>query len=1092
MIVFPCAQCGHRLGAPDNAAGKKVECRRCRRLNSVPAKPTEDGKAPDGSTPSARPDPLASPRAGTRSPPSDANLPGIPGYEILHELGRGGMGVVYQARHLRLKRLVALKMILAGSQAGEKELERFRVEAEAVARVQHPNIVQIYEVGEAEGRPFFALEFVDGGSLSEKLKDSRLSPRKAAELVETLAQAMDFAHKRHIVHRDLKPANILLTAEGEPKISDFGLAKQLDETSGQTQTGAVLGTPAFMAPEQAEGRLADIGPGTDVYALGVILYVLLAGQTPFDGPPPIVLFNVVHTEPPPPRNFNRRVPPDLETICLKCLEKEPGKRYASAAALAEDLRRFLANEPITARPAGPLERVAKWARRRPAMAALVGVSALALLALGGAAVGMAYNARLRTAVENAEAQRAEADVQRAAAEAQRAEADRQRANAEVQRTRAEKQEALGRRYLYGAQVNLAHRAWQENQVGLMLELLEKQRPKQAGDPDLRDFEWHYLWRLPHQEARTLRGHTDKVTCVRYSPDGRQIASSGDERTVRVWDAATGRPVQTLRGHAHHVVQVSFSSDGRRLVSSSFDSTARVWNLQTGKQELLLQHPATWVVRGAAFSPDGRWIATACDNGHLGLWDARDGRSVFSLRAHDGFVRRLCFSPDGTRIATAGTDGRVKVWDWKSRKEVFTPPAPRGPLYCVSYSPDGKYLAYSGTEGTVRVLDASTGNQIHALEGHRYVVNDVSFSRDGRQLASASWDQTVLVHDLSQGRLAHTLKGHAGYVYGVSFAPDGRSLATSGWDGLVKIWDLQASRDLLTLRGHDSQVNTVCFGPEDRWLASADERGVIHLWDARSERVLKTLRGHQGPVKCVQVSPDGGKLASIGPKESRLWDVANGRSEMTLPGGQSASFSPDGKRLATVEYRPYTADEVKVRIWDLTSGTEVMNLTGHDCVCFSPSGNRLASFGRTGTVKIIDAADGRVLHTCKGSAQFIVFTLAFSPDGRYLASGGYDNAVRLWDVATGREALTLSGHSTGVMGISFSPDGKRLASASADHLNPSKPGEVIVWDLTTGQELLTLKGHTAGIPCVAFSHDGQRLASGGVDGVVNIWDGSPAR
>jgi tetratricopeptide (TPR) repeat protein len=355
------------------------------------------------------------------------DLPAIPGYAILGRLGRGGMGVVYKARHLRLNRLVALKMILAGTHAGPDSRARFHLEAEALASLQHPNIVQIHEVGEHQGCPYLALEFVDGSSLDRHLDGALLAPVAAARFVQTLAEAMHHAHQRGLIHRDLKPGNILLQIADRrlqmadsgrsaicnlqsaiPKITDFGLAKRLHE-GGQTETGAVMGTPPYMAPEQVEGRSRDLGPATDVYALGTILYEMLTGQPPFGGDTLLQTLELVRSQPPrPPSQMRPGTPADLETICLKCLEKDPRRRYATAQALADDLRRFQAGEPITARPVGRAERALKWARRRPALAGLLLVSAIAVVALAG--LGTWSNLALRAAAarERQERQRAEA------------------------------------------------------------------------------------------------------------------------------------------------------------------------------------------------------------------------------------------------------------------------------------------------------------------------------------------------------------------------------------------------------------------------------------------------------------------------------------------------------------------------------------------------------------------------------------------------------------------------------------------------------------------------------------------------------------
>ncbi|MEZ6134982.1 MAG: serine/threonine-protein kinase [Pirellulaceae bacterium] len=342
------------------------------------------------------------------------NFPVVDGYQILGELGRGGMGVVYKARQRGLKRIVALKMILAGGHAGREQLERFRAEAEAVAQLAHPNIVQIFDVGERDGLPFFALEFIDGMALDESIDGEPQTPNRAAEIVEKLALAMDYAHAQGIVHRDLKPANILLMHDGTPKVTDFGLVKRLESDSGQTRTGTIMGTPSFMAPEQARGE-REIGPAADTYALGAILYTMLTGRPVFMGPSALdTVMMVIHNEPIPPTRLLPKLPRDIEIICLKCLQKEPGKRYASAGALAEDLRRFQAGEPIQARAVGTAERVWRWARRNPKLATLSTAASLlaVVLMIGGPTAAVLINgqrnqaiAARAEAVENANAAR---------------------------------------------------------------------------------------------------------------------------------------------------------------------------------------------------------------------------------------------------------------------------------------------------------------------------------------------------------------------------------------------------------------------------------------------------------------------------------------------------------------------------------------------------------------------------------------------------------------------------------------------------------------------------------------------------------------
>jgi eukaryotic-like serine/threonine-protein kinase len=427
---------------------------------------------------------LASGETPLIGPPLGTKVRYIGDYELLEELGRGGMGVVYKARQSKLNRLVALKMILAGEYAGPKELARFRTEAEAVARLQHPNIVQIFEVGEHDGHPYFSLEFVDGGSLAQKLDGTPLPPPQAARLVETLARAMHAAHQAGVVHRDLKPANVLLTAEGTPKITDFGLAKKLDDAAGPTGSNAIMGTPSYMAPEQAGGKSKEIGPAADTYALGAILYELLTGRPPFKAATPLdTVLQVVSDEPAPPRKLQSKTPCDLDTICLKCLQKAPAKRYATAADLAEDLRRFQAQEPIQARPVGRLERGVKWAKRRPAVASLL--AALMLAALGLVGGGAWFTISLQNALGAA---KASAEAERGAKE----KAQNERALADAARTKAEW-------LAYAGQITLAQREWQDGDVGHARDLLG------ACQVNLRGWEYDYLDTLFNKNQQTLRG-----------------------------------------------------------------------------------------------------------------------------------------------------------------------------------------------------------------------------------------------------------------------------------------------------------------------------------------------------------------------------------------------------------------------------------------------------------------------------------------------------------------------------------------------------------------------------------------------------------
>jgi tRNA A-37 threonylcarbamoyl transferase component Bud32 len=620
----------------------------------------------------------------------------VSGYEILAELGRGGMGVVYKARHSRLNRVVALKMILSGAHAGADDLARFKTEAEAIARLQHPNIVHIHEVGEHQGLPYLSLEFCPG-SLDRKLNGTPLPPAEAASLVEALARAMHAAHQAHVVHRDLKPANVLLAADGTPKVTDFGLAKKLDE-AGRTASGAVMGTPSYMAPEQAGGRSRDIGPAADVYALGAILYECLTGRPPFKAATSLdTLMQVVADEPVPPRQLQSRTPRDLETVCLKCLHKEPARRYATALDLAEDLRRFQANEPIQARPVGRVERVGKWMKRRPAAAGLLAVTVLgALLLLLG---GLYFTRQLAD-------ERNTARDEKNRAEDREAEATRERNRAEEEKERAERQLDLARRNLMTAQLMRVAAVYEKDPFAGR-ELLHNYN---ACPLDLRDFAWRYYNRACQRDRLTLVGHTRAVNSLAFTVDGLTLASaSGDGQgwgEMKLWDVKTGKARAMLIGHTSGVNSVAFSSDGLTLASGSLDKTVKLWDVKAGQERAALQGH-TQAVSSVAFTADGLTLASASVDDIVNLWD-------------------------------------VKLWDVKTGQERATLKGASGP---VAFTADGLTLASGSRDKTVKLWDVKTGQQRATLQGHTRMVTSVAFSPDGLTLASGGWDGAVKLWDL---------------------------------------------------------------------------------------------------------------------------------------------------------------------------------------------------------------------------------------------------------------------------------------------------------------------------------------------------------
>jgi eukaryotic-like serine/threonine-protein kinase len=992
-------------------------------------------------------------------------------YVLFEVLGSGGMGVVYRAHHRILNREVALKQIITGPLASADDVQRFRNEAEAAAQLEHPNIVPIHDVGEYQGRHYLTMRLIEGGSLADHRERFLDDPRAAARLIRIVAGAVHHAHQHGILHRDLKPSNILLDRDGQPHVTDFGLARRIGVESTLTGSGAILGSPPYMAPEQAGGRMKETTTATDVYGLGAILYVLLTGRPPFRGESVLDTMEQVRSHAPePPRRENPRVDRDLETIVLKAMAKEPADRFASAEEMAEELLRFLRHEPLRSRPVPARDRLWRWCHRNPLVACLAGGIVVALV--------------LGTAVSTTFAIRASGNAAEARAQARRAdEAARQ----------ARDEKLISDRQLYVAEIQLAQQAWRDGRSDMVQHHIRMLEPKRAEDSDLRNFEWYYLDRLSRTRGlHTLRGHTSSVRGVAYSPDGHTLASGSMDSMVKLWDTATGREIRTLGGHSDELYGVAFSPDGRTLASASKDRTVKLWETATGREIRTLPADAD-AVRCLAFSPDGRLLAAA---GHAGVVRIRDAATGQEVRELPGQVTiyGVAFSPDGHTLASAGHDHSVKLWDAATGREVNVLRGHTDVVRWVAFSPGGRFLASASGDLTVKLWDAATGREVRTLRGHTQVVTGVAFSPDGRLIASCSDDNTARLWDAATGREVNVLRGHAEQVCGVAFSPDGRTLACSSYDHTLTIWDAFASQDARTLRGHMGSVWGVAYSPDGRTLASTGEDGTIRLWDADTGREVRALRGHTGTVRCARFSPDGRSIASSGEDWTvRIWDAATGQELYTMRKHkwivECVAFSPDGRSLASA------SEDSTIGIWEVGSGKAVTTLRGHTGpvtgVAYSPDGRMLASSGDDlpiRTMRLWDATTWQAIRTLsategKPRREPVFMAVAFRPDGRRFAAACWDSTLRIWDAATGEEILCLRGHNGGVSGLAYSPDGQRLASAGSD-------STARLWNAATGQEVLTLRGHESLVVGVAFRPDGHQIATTSRDQTVRIWDARP--
>lgn len=1054
-------------------------------------------------------------------------------FELIEKLGTGAFGTVWKARDTQLDRTVALK-VPRKADLDENEAEKFIREARAAAQLRHPNIVSVHEVGREGATIYIVSDFVEGLTLSDYLTGQALTAREAAEICTTVAEAVNHAHECGVIHRDLKPGNVMLDLNGIPHVMDFGLAKREVGEITVTVEGQILGTPAYMSPEQAQGESHRVDRRSDIYSIGVILFELLTNERPFRGNARMLLHQVIHDEAPSPRKLNVNVPRDLETICLRCLEKDPEKRFQSAAELAAELRRFLNGEPIHSRPISHMERSWRWCKRKPMIALLSTGLALVLLFLAIAGPVTIYReSQLR---QNAEISAAHAKLalNQAIYSEQTARKSEQAARASEKKTRS---------MLYAAQMNTAFQADRDGNIKSLVDLLAQHRP-QAGEEDLRGFEWRYLSRKYHDSHQIFHAYgvfdltipekshevwindgligrfdlkSKKATWMYrgpgpvrqfvLAPDQTKLAASLHTGSILIWDIAANRQI-SLWQESSKPHDFAFSVDGQRLVVGLENGLAKVYDTTTGKviHELAGHSGPVWSV---ACSPDGKWIATGTGTlpvpaGAVHLWDASSGQLKRKHADHTHLISTLQFSPDG-QILAAGTgihDSGVYFWDVKAGKRKRVLRGHVGGIKVIRFSPDGQRIATGGVNGMIQIWDVNQVKPPRVIRGHEISISAVAFTNDLKWLISSDRLYGAKLWSLEERIEEPEFVSYSSSLYDVDFSRDGKLIGMAGWHGMT-VAETSTGKTILQSESEGKRgyrANDIIFTPTSQVIvaghgvnslrdikSSGDTPFHVVLWNLDKAEATPVYPDLKNEAQALDVSPNGRFIAVKIIKEPgiRIWDCESQQHKTTLKIGVNEAyglkFLPDQQTLLAVS--PTGILYFDTKSWSLIKQRRDQRRLLGSSLSLSPDGHYLAINAFAGSTSILDTRQSEIIANFRGHITPGV-TVAFSPDGHTLATAGKDGKIVLRHVPSWQEMGVLENGFENFRALAFSPDGSWLVAGGG-----GTPGgrKHFLFEASPVQQEWDLSGHSNLIRELALSPDGATIASASHDGTVKLWD-----